>query len=99
MCQFARHLHVPVGDATGTAPEIDCFWVPGPFCHRVLLTLEGKRIPYTKEYIDFNNKPQWCAAQLLSGDTTMAVQHAHQLPSAGQQLACKLRRTVLYSAL
>jgi hypothetical protein len=28
----------------------------------VLLTLEGKRIPYTKEFIDFNSKPQWWVA-------------------------------------
>jgi glutathione S-transferase len=31
----------------------------GPFCHRVLLTLETKHIPYEMDYIDFNNKPQW----------------------------------------
>jgi glutathione S-transferase len=31
----------------------------GPFCHRVLLTLEGKNVPYEKEYIDFKNKPEW----------------------------------------
>lgn len=31
----------------------------GPFCHRALLTLEEKHIPYKKTYIDFSNKPQW----------------------------------------
>ena len=31
----------------------------GPFCHRALLGLEEKHIPYSKTYIDFNNKPQW----------------------------------------
>ncbi|KAF8057748.1 DHAR1 [Scenedesmus sp. PABB004] len=30
-----------------------------PFCHRVLLTLETKGLPYEKEYIDFDHKPQW----------------------------------------
>jgi hypothetical protein len=79
MCITLRNIDMPylVADATGTAPETECFWFSGPFCHRVLLTLEGKRIPYTKEYIDFNNKPQWCAAQQLSGDFTVAVQQQH----------------------
>lgn len=30
-----------------------------PFCHRVLLTLEEKELEYEKDYIDFNNKPDW----------------------------------------
>lgn len=30
-----------------------------PFCHRALLTLEAKKIPYTKEFIDFDHKPDW----------------------------------------
>ncbi|EFN57582.1 hypothetical protein CHLNCDRAFT_143262 [Chlorella variabilis] len=30
-----------------------------PFCHRSLLTLEEKHVPYTKTFIDFANKPQW----------------------------------------
>lgn len=32
-----------------------------PFCHKVLLTLENKQVPYTKKYIDFANKPEWLA--------------------------------------
>ncbi|PSC75758.1 putative beta-D-xylosidase 7 [Micractinium conductrix] len=30
-----------------------------PFCHRSLLALEEKHVPYTTTLIDFNNKPQW----------------------------------------
>lgn len=30
-----------------------------PFCHRALLTLEEKHVPYTKAYVDFAAKPQW----------------------------------------
>lgn len=30
-----------------------------PFCHRALLTLEEKHIPYTLKFIDFKEKPQW----------------------------------------
>ncbi|KAK9865485.1 hypothetical protein WJX84_000058 [Apatococcus fuscideae] len=30
-----------------------------PFCHRVLLTLEEKELPYRKEYVDFAAKPEW----------------------------------------
>ncbi|KAK9830373.1 hypothetical protein WJX72_011371 [[Myrmecia] bisecta] len=31
-----------------------------PFCHRVLLTLEEKEVPYTKGYIDlYADKPAW----------------------------------------
>jgi hypothetical protein len=33
--------------------------VAGPFCHRVLLFLETKQVPYKKTLIDVNNKPQW----------------------------------------
>lgn len=31
----------------------------GPFCHRVLLTLEEKKVPYTMTFIDFADKPEW----------------------------------------
>lgn len=30
-----------------------------PFCHRVLLTLETKAVPYELGYIDFDHKPEW----------------------------------------
>jgi glutathione S-transferase len=29
------------------------------FCHRVLLTLETKKVPYGLEFIDFDDKPEW----------------------------------------
>jgi hypothetical protein len=31
----------------------------GPFCHRTLLTLETKAVPYKRDYIDFAAKPAW----------------------------------------
>ncbi len=31
----------------------------GPFCHRALLTLAEKHVPYKEEYIDFADKPKW----------------------------------------
>lgn len=31
----------------------------GPFCHRALLTLEEKQVPYTKTLVDFGAKPEW----------------------------------------
>jgi glutathione dehydrogenase/transferase len=31
----------------------------GPFCHRALLALEEKHVPYEKIFIDFDAKPQW----------------------------------------
>jgi len=37
-----------------------CFFpITGPFCHRVLLTLEEKKVPYTMTFIDFADKPEW----------------------------------------
>lgn len=30
-----------------------------PFCHRALLTLEEKKAPYERHYIDFAHKPDW----------------------------------------
>lgn len=33
--------------------------LPGPFTHRVLLTLEEKKVPYDIKYIDTSNKPDW----------------------------------------
>ena len=35
----------------------------GPFSHRALLTLAEKHVPYKEEYIDFDNKPKWYAAE------------------------------------
>ncbi|KAF6255694.1 dehydroascorbate reductase [Scenedesmus sp. NREL 46B-D3] len=47
-------LKVYVKGDPATNTLLDC-----PFCHRVLLTLETKHVPYEKEYIDVNNKPSW----------------------------------------
>lgn len=47
------HVPLPLRNLLG-APH-----AAGPFCHRALLTLEEKHVPYTKTYIDFNDKPQW----------------------------------------
>ncbi|KAF8395057.1 hypothetical protein HHK36_018996 [Tetracentron sinense] len=48
-------LEVCVKAATG-APDVlgDC-----PFCQRVLLTLEEKKIPYQMHLINLSDKPQW----------------------------------------
>lgn len=37
-----------------TGELLDC-----PFCHRVILTLRAKDIPFNLEFIDFDHKPQW----------------------------------------
>lgn len=47
-------LKIYVKGDPATKTLLDC-----PFCHRVLLTAEVKHIPYTKEYIDFDHKPEW----------------------------------------
>ena len=36
----------------------------GPFCQRVLLTLEEKKIPYKLHLIDLSNKPEWYIVEL-----------------------------------
>ncbi|XP_057732454.1 glutathione S-transferase DHAR2-like [Arachis stenosperma] len=48
-------LEVAVKAAVG-APNVlgDC-----PFCQRVLLTLEEKKVPYSTHLINFDEKPQW----------------------------------------
>ncbi|XP_065872128.1 glutathione S-transferase DHAR2-like [Euphorbia lathyris] len=48
-------LEICVKAATG-APDVlgDC-----PFAHRVLLTLEEKKIPYKSHLINLTDKPQW----------------------------------------
>lgn len=48
-------LEVAVKAATG-APDVlgDC-----PFCHRVLLTLEEKKVPYKWHLINLSEKPSW----------------------------------------
>ena len=30
-----------------------------PFSHRALLCIEEKKVPYTRTYVDLDNKPQW----------------------------------------
>ncbi|KAI6676397.1 hypothetical protein NL676_037193 [Syzygium grande] len=48
-------LEICVKAAAG-APDVlgDC-----PFCQRVLLTLEEKKVPYKNKLVDLGNKPQW----------------------------------------
>lgn len=31
----------------------------GPFCQRVLLTIEEKHLPYDMKLVDLGNKPEW----------------------------------------
>ncbi|KAL2897393.1 Glutathione S-transferase DHAR3 chloroplastic, partial [Bienertia sinuspersici] len=33
--------------------------ISGPFCQRVLLTLEEKHLPYDMKLVDLANKPEW----------------------------------------
>lgn len=42
--------------AVAGSPDVigDC-----PFCQRVLLTLEEKKVPYSLKLVDLSNKPQW----------------------------------------
>ncbi|XP_026660286.1 probable glutathione S-transferase DHAR1, cytosolic isoform X1 [Phoenix dactylifera] len=53
-----KPVEVCVKAATG-APDIvgDC-----PFCQRVLLTLEEKKVPYELKLINLDNKPDWFLA-------------------------------------
>lgn len=36
-----------------------CVFLSGPFCQRVALTLEEKKIPYKVHLINLSDKPQW----------------------------------------
>ncbi|GFR48917.1 hypothetical protein Agub_g10867 [Astrephomene gubernaculifera] len=47
-----------------------------PFCHRALLTFEAKKVPYTLEYIDFDNKPTWL--QEVSGGKVPVIKEEGQ---------------------
>ncbi|KAJ7975874.1 Glutathione S-transferase [Quillaja saponaria] len=48
-------LDIAVKAAVGFPDTLgDC-----PFCQRVLLTLEEKKVPYNVHLIDFSNKPKW----------------------------------------
>lgn len=49
----------PLGSAPAQPLPSQQNTCPGPFCHRVLLTLETKGAHYDSAYIDFNDKPQW----------------------------------------
>ena len=40
--------------ASGLTVLADC-----PFSHRALLAIEEKKVPYTRTYVDLDNKPQW----------------------------------------
>lgn len=39
--------------------DLCIFAVLGPFCQRVLLSLEEKKIPYKSHLINLGDKPQW----------------------------------------
>ncbi|CDP00026.1 unnamed protein product [Coffea canephora] len=54
----SKPVEVCVKAAAG-APDIlgDC-----PFCHRILLTLEVKKVPYKLHLINTDDKPQWFLA-------------------------------------
>lgn len=45
-----------------------------PFCHRLLITMEQKNVPYTLQFIDFANKPSWL--QEKSGGKVPVVNEA-----------------------
>ena len=47
-------LKIWVKGVPATQTLLDC-----PFCHRVLLTAEAKKVPYELGYIDFAAKPDW----------------------------------------
>jgi glutathione S-transferase len=49
----AKYEIVVKGDASSDTLA-DC-----PFSHRALLCIEEKRIPYSRTYVDLDNKPQW----------------------------------------
>lgn len=46
---------------------------PGPFCQRVLLTLEEKKVHYAKRFVDIQNKPDWSVGGLSCGDRRRLV--------------------------
>lgn len=52
----AAELKIWVKGVPATKTLLDC-----PFCHRVLLTAEAKKVPYDLGYIDFAAKPDWLA--------------------------------------
>ena len=52
----------------------------GPFCHRSLLTLEEKHVPYTKTFIDFANKPQWLLDVNPAGSVPVMKVRGAKLP-------------------
>ncbi|CAL5221318.1 g3490 [Coccomyxa viridis] len=47
-------IEIYVKGTPATQERGDC-----PFCHRALLTLAEKHVPYKEEYIDFADKPKW----------------------------------------
>ncbi|CAN1747081.1 Glutathione S-transferase DHAR2 [Linum perenne] len=62
-------VEIAVKAATG-APDLqgDC-----PFCQRVQLTLEEKKVPYKLHLVNLSDKPQWYCFQLLSSCTSFSL--------------------------
>ena len=59
-CKFARFVNLP--EFAAKRPGSSTTYVlAGPFCHRALLTLEEKQAKYTRDYVDFADKPKWSA--------------------------------------
>ena len=56
-CKFDRVVKLPKSKPCRLTKNV----LAGPFCHRALLTLEEKQVKYTRDYVDFANKPKWSA--------------------------------------
>ena len=64
-CKFARLFTTP--ELAAKKPcRSNTSVLAGPFCHRALLTLEEKQAKYTRDYVDFADKPKWSAMSHLS---------------------------------
>ncbi|WVY92820.1 hypothetical protein V8G54_031908 [Vigna mungo] len=71
-------IEVAVKAAAG-APDVlgDC-----PFCQRVLLTLEEKKIPYKLHLIDLSNKPEWFLGVNPEGKVPVALFDGKWVPDS-----------------
>lgn len=59
---------------------------------RALLTLEEKKVPYTKDYIDLKAKPEWCAHQVHACKYAVMCTSRLIIVSGLQSLACKTQK-------
>lgn len=62
-----RCARTPHRTSGATPPLLRSTRDAGPFCHRALLALEAKSIPYQTRYLDTRNKPAWCEARSRKG--------------------------------